>query len=253
MNTKNDEISIDLWKLIQTCFHRWKLIALVTVLFGLAAMFVSVRFITPTYKSTVKIYVNNSSLDVSSLSISVTDMNASVQLVDLYEVLLMADDTLDIILEAAGLDYSYGQIIGMLETSSVNDTQVFQVIVTSTSPVEAQLIAATIGEKLPEVINDLISGADAVVISHPKVPTARSAPSHSRNTVLGALVGFVIAVAGITVAFLMDTGIYDDEDILEVTASPILAYLPDMSDDSRTKRQYKQGYYYQQKGKEGTR
>lgn len=217
---------VDLGKIAFACLKRWKQVVLGTALCAGAALLFTVLCIPPTYTSTVQIYVNNSDITESSNSVSTSDLNASAQLVDLYEVILNTDDTLDLILEDTGLDYSYTQLKGMLSTAAVNGTQVFRVSVAAPSPEEAQLIASTIGDILPEVINEIVQGADARVVSHAKVPSGRSAPSYSKNAFLGGMAGFVLAFLLIAAMEITDTIVHSDQDVDELVEAPILAYIP---------------------------
>lgn len=217
---------VDLVKIALACLKRWKQVVLVTALCGGAALLFTVLCIPPTYTSTVQIYVNNSDITESSSSVSTSDLNASAQLVDLYEVILNTDDTLDLIREDTGLDYSYAQLKSMISTSSVNGTQVFRVTVASSSPEEAQLIASTIGDILPEVITEIVQGADARVVSHAKVPSSRSAPNYFHNAALGALAGFVLVFLIIAAMELTDTVVHSEQDVAELVQAPILAYIP---------------------------
>ncbi len=226
-NTNDDTIQIDLLRLARACLKSWWLILLVTIVFGVVTYVGTKELVTPLYQSSVKIYVNNSEINVGSVSVSTSDLSASIQLVDLYEVILNTKDTLDQVIEVTGLDYEYTDIQSMLSTSAVNDTQVFQVVVTNPSPEEAQLIASTIGTVLPEVIQGIIDSADARIVESAIVPTEQSSPSYVSNAVKGALVGFVLAVLIICLLDLLDITIRQESDFTGIVNAPILAYIPD--------------------------
>lgn len=229
---------INLGEIAIACLKKWKQICLATVVCGMAAFLVTKICITPLYTSTVQIYVNNSDITTSSSSVSTSDLNASAQLVDLYEVILNTDDTLDLILEHTGLTYSYSALKSMISTSAVNDTQVFKVSVSNASPEEAQLIASTIGDVLPGVITDIVRDADAVVVSHAKIPTSISSPNYFKNTFMGAFAGFIIAILAIIAINLMDITIHTEREIQEITKKPILAYIPDFDIQAEQKYEY---------------
>lgn len=226
MKQSSDYIDIDLGRLALVCLKKWWLIVTATILFGAAAFGTTRFFITPTYESTVKIYVNNSDINVGNLAITASDLTASRSLVDVYKVILNTKDTLDIVIERAGVEYDYKQLMDMLDTSTVNDTQVFEVAVTSTSAKEAELIASTIGNVLPDVIAGIIESADARIVEHAVVPTDRTAPDYSRNTVIGAGLGLLIAVLFLCVRELINDKIRAEDDIVRITELPILAYVP---------------------------
>ena len=226
-NANDDTIQIDLLRLARACLKSWWMILLVTIAFGAVTYVGTKELVTPLYQSSVKIYVNNSEINVGSVSVSTSDLSASIQLVDLYEVILNTKDTLDEVIKQTGLDYDYTDIQAMLTTSSVNDTQVFEVVVTNPSPEEAQLIASTIGTVLPEVIQGIIDSADARIVESAIVPTQKSSPSYTSNTIKGALVGFVLAVLVICLLDLLDITIREESDFKSIVDAPVLAYIPD--------------------------
>ncbi len=256
MNRDDTVVEIDLWKLLSACLQKWWIILLATLIGGIGSFVVARTLIIPTYESTVKIYVNNSEINVGNLSISASDLSASMQLVDVYEVILNTKDTMDIVIQRADLPYDHEELMKMLETTAVNDTQVFQVTVTSISPQEAQLIAATIGEVLPDVIAGIIDSADARIVEHAIVPNRRSAPSYSICTVVGAFIGCVIAAMAVCISEMTDTTIKSEEDLLEVTDLPILTHIPDFEGEEKAKygygkKAYAYGGYYGSNGKRG--
>lgn len=251
MKKKDEVVEIDLWKLVLACLNRAWLIFLATVIFGTASFMFTKACVTPQYQSTVKIYVNNSDISVGNISISASDLTASIKLVEIYNVILNTKDTLDKVIEEAELDYDYEQLMSMLSTSAVDDTQVFKVTVTNKSPEEAQLIASTIGKVLPDVITTIIESADARIVEHAIVPTHRSSPSYSKNSLMGAFAGFVLSVVAICIAELTDTKIKNEEELLEIIDIPILTYIPDFNDGDKKSSHYKKNYYYRKDGSRG--
>ena len=76
MNKNNDEIEIDLFKLVKTLWKKALVIILIAVIMATATFAVTLLFITPQYKATASLYVNNSSFSfgASSFSISSSDI-----------------------------------------------------------------------------------------------------------------------------------------------------------------------------------
>ncbi len=246
MSQNEDVIEINLWKLILVCLQRWWLILLVALICGTAGFVYSRFFIEPTYESTVKIYVNNSQIDVGNISISSSDLTASAKLVDIYEVILKTKDTLDVIIEKADLTdtYTYKDVRKMLSTASVNETQIFEVKVTNTDPKRAHLIASTIANELPSIIADIIDSADARIVEHSIVAEEKVGPSNTRNAMLGAIIGFVLVVGVLVVMELLDTTIKDEDDLREVIDTiPVLAYIPDLNGNKKKLSRYARNYY----------
>ena len=169
---KNQEVEIDLRSVFSAIFRRAWLIVLVAVLCAALAFTGTYFFITPQYEASAKFYVNNSSISVggTSLSISSGDLVTSRGLVDSYIVILNTRETLNDVADYAGVKLSYAEIARMIKAEAVNETEIFQVTVTSKDPAEAEKIANAIAYILPNRIGNIIEGTSAKVVEAAVVP-----------------------------------------------------------------------------------
>ena len=242
-NTADDEITIDILDLARRLLKNLWLIILVTVIGGAIAFALTFFFITPQYESTVYMYVNNSSFDIGSTSVSLSssDLTASKSLVDTYEVILGTRKVLNEVIARSGVDYTYKEIKDMISADSVNSTEVFQITVTDPDPEEACLIANTIADVLPDVISEIVDGCSARVVDYAVVDTNKVSPSYTKNCLLGGIAGFVLICILIVIIYLLDDTIAD-ETFLNTNYSdiPVLASIPDL--ESAGKRGYGYGY-----------
>ena len=167
-------------------------------------------------------YVNNSgiSLGSTSFSISSADLTAAQKLVNTYVVILKSRTALTEVIEKAGLDYSYEKLKSMISASAVNSTEVFEIVVTSPSPTEAEKIANTIAVVLPGKIADIVNGSDVRIVDYAVVPSHRHSPSYTRNTAVGILLGIVVVAAILVLAYLFDEIIHS-EDYLSGHSAPV--------------------------------
>lgn len=235
--------TIDLRELFGVLMRRIWSIILATLLFGAAAFGYTYFFVDPLYQASALLYVNNSDVSVgsASFSISTSDLTAAQKLVNTYIVILRSRTVLNEVIEAAGLDCTYGQLSSMITAESVNSTEVFRIVVTSKSPTEAELIANTIADLLPERIPAIVNGSDVRIVDYAVVPSARSSPSFTRNTVVGALIGLVLSVAVVVLSHLFDENIRSEDYLAMAYPNiPLLAVIPDM----RSSKQHSYGYRY---------
>lgn len=227
----NDDLSIDLQRFFSALIKKIWLIALVAVLCAALALAVTVFFIAPKYQSSVMFYVNNSSLSLGDVSMNITssDISASRGLVKSYIVILNTRETLNDVIDYAGVDCSYGALKGMISAAAVDSTEVFKVTVTSEDPEEAEALANAIAYILPKRIDSIIDGTSAKIVDSAVLPSGPSSPSYTTNTALGFIVG-VVAVCALTVLqVIFDIMIRTEEDIIQVAGEhPLLAAIPDM-------------------------
>ena len=239
---RNEEIEIDLSRLFSSLLKKAWLIGAVAVICAVLTLVYTVAFVTPQYQSGAKFYVNNSSLDVGIDSIiSASDLSAAKDLVQSYIVILNTRETLNDVIDYAGVDRTYGEVKAMISAASVSGTEIFQVVVTCENPVEAEKIADAIAYVLPKRISSIIDGTSAKVVESAVLPTGASSPSYTKNTMLGFVLGLVIMAAIVVVMELLDITIRTEEDITGDCQHPILASVPDMTASGKGAPQYGYG------------
>lgn len=242
MNNTNDEIEIDLVRLLNALWRKAWLIILVTAVFGITSLLCTALLIKPTYKAQAMMYVNSSDISVGSakLSISQSELSAAKTLVDTYIVILNTRTTLEEVIAESGVGYTYEELSEMIQAAAVNDTEIFAIEVTSTSPQEAELLANAIARILPERIASIVDGSSARIVDHAVVPARKAAPSLSKNAVIGALLGFVLICGVVVVMELMDEQIHDSDYLIQNYEIPVLAVIPDLLSANSSNNDYYQ-------------
>ena len=234
-NQSEEYLEIDLLQLARELWKHALLIMLVTVLCAAITFAVTKYFITPTYRSSILIYVNNSSFSLGDTSVSISsgDISASRSLLSTYIVILKARSTLEEVATESGLEYTYDDLDKMVTAGAENNTEVLKVTVTSTSPADCKTIANTIAKVLPERIAGIIDGSSAKVVDFAVIPTKRYSPSYTKNTAIGGLLGAVLTCGIILLVMLTDTIVHDEDTLKNSYADiPVLAAIPDLREQS---------------------
>lgn len=241
----NEELEIDLLKLASVLFRKSLIIILAAVIMASVAFGYTLFFVTPTYEATVSMYVNNSSFSLGStnFSISASELSASNSLVNIYLFILKSRTTLEDVAAKAGVSYTFKQLSKMVTSTAVQNTAAFTVTVASSSPTESEKIANTIATVLPERISEIVDGSSVRIVDYAIIPAQRSAPSFMKNTVIGFLIGAVLAVLLISVKFMIDEAndvvIHSADELRSLYPDiTVLALIPDM------RLSEKKGYYY---------
>ena len=229
------ELVIDLGRVFNALLgHAW-FIMLVSVVAAVLAFGYTKFMVTPLYQSSAMFYVNNSSLSVgeASLSISSGDLTTSRKLVDSYIVILNTRETINEVIAHSGSTRTYSEVRNMISAGSVNETEIFSVTITSPDPAEAELLANSIAEVLPDRIGTIIDGSSAKIVDTAVIPTGPSSPSLSRNILLGFVLGILLSAGLVAVREIFDTVIRSNEDITEICTHPVLASVPDMTSNGK--------------------
>ena len=236
---KDEMIEIDFQRLFNAVLHRGWLVGIIAVVCAILTFLGTLFFVTPMYESSAVFYVNNNALEVggASLSLSTGDISAAKSLVDSYIVILKTRTTLNDVIDYAGVDRSYRELKDMISAASVNDTEIFEIIVSSEDPVEAEKIANAIAYILPKRISSIIEGTSAKIVDTAVAASQPSSPSYTLNTLIGFLASMLVTILVIVLRELFDTSIHTEEDIQQCCKHPVLASVPDMTTPS------KGGYY----------
>ena len=243
------EFEIDIFTLIRAVWKKGLIISLVAILFGCAAFGITAFLIEPRYEATASMYVNNSSFSVGATSFSITssDLTASNSLVSVYLYILESRTTLEEVIQVADLTYTPDELAKMVSASSVAQTGAFEVTVTSTNPMEAELIANSIAQILPDRIAEIVDGTSVRVVDYAIIPSKRSGPSVLVGTALGMIVGGLMSVLWIVIKFIADDSgrviIQSVDDLRDMYPEiMVLATIPDTR-LSEKKNGYYSAYY----------
>lgn len=230
-----EELKIDLARLFRAIVDRIWVIGTVSVLCAVLTVLGTFLFVTPLYESSAMFYVNNGSQSQGNASsgISSGDLSVSRNLVESYIIILNTRETLNDVIDYADVDYSYKDLKEMISAAAVNDTEIFEVVVTSPDPQEAQEIASAIASILPRRISGIIENSSAKVVGAAMMPSEPSSPSYIKNTIVGFLVGAFLVVGVVVLRTILDITIRSEEDVTQICQYPILAEIPDMAAQSK--------------------
>ncbi len=243
MKKREETVEIDILKLVRAVLRNIWAVILAAVIGGAAVFGYTYFTVDPTYQSRALLYVNNRGINVGSdFSISSSGLAAAQELVNTYIVILEARTTLNEVIEYAEVDRSYSEVKGMVEAAPVNETEIFEVVVTSTDPKEAEIIANAITKVLPERIAEVVDGSAVRIVDYAVLPSSRSGPSYTRNAALGVIAGIAASVLVIVIREMYDVFIREEEYLTETYGIPVLAAIPNTAE--RTQGSYKYGKYY---------
>ena len=233
----NDEVEIDLVDLGYALLDKWRylLISLIAgaVLLGAYSFF----FIAPTYESTAKLYVVSASDDSV---VNLSDLNLGTSLTADYPVLNRVIDRLD-------LDATSDELAKAFSLNNPSDTRILEITATSTDPQMAMDLAETMAEEAIDYLPDTMSTLAPNLAQHAKLPESKVAPSYTKFTMIGALLGLLICAAFFIVKYLMDDTIHTADDmekyfgLVPLTTIPDSDQVIDLDEEQHRRRGRKRG------------
>lgn len=117
----------------------------------------------------------------------------------------------------------------MIEVAVVSNTQLLEVVVTSTDAQFACRIADSFGKVAPTEIVRITKAGGVEVVDHPEVAAEQSSPRTVLDSALGFAAGVILASLVLVMRMLSDTTIYLPEDIEKLTGMTVLGQIPDIN------------------------
>jgi len=245
-----EEFEIDLEKLVLAFLGKWWLFLISTVLAVAISAYYTTQWVTPMYRASVTIYVNNAGRDQKINYITNSNLETAQKLVNTYIYIIKSDTVLEKVADTAGLGMSASQLRSCLRASQKGETELFDVIITHANPEMAARIANALAEVAPGEIENFVEGSSTKVIDYAKVPTEPSSPILSKNLLIGAAIGFFVAAAYIMILFLSDVRIKDEEELVGMFDLPVLGQIPAfLPEGAKARSSYeKKGYGHVENG-----
>ncbi len=240
-----EEHSIDLFELFNVIRKQLIWIVAFAMLGANIAYAYSSFIVEPTYQATAVVYVDNRKDNIYTESISVNELTAQSRLVPTYQTIALTRTAMQRAIDEADLEgYTPEQLLGMVSTTSDEDTGVFYITATGTDQLYVAEIANAVAEVGTQEIKNYAEGTTVNIIDYATVPESKSAPSNSRNAILGFMLGAIASAGVFILQSFLDVRLKKSEDFAKALEAPVLGIIPDIlggQSHSNKKNNSKQG------------
>lgn len=217
-----EEIEIDLRELLFEFISHWKLILLSTVMVGGIAFVISMFLLTPQYESTAELYVLSKSTSITSLA----DIQMGTSLTNDYIVTVKGRPVIEQVIHNLDLNETYKSLSARISINNPSNSRILEIIVKDPDPELAKKIADETANVASAFIAEKMQQDPPTVIQYGYADGEAVSPSISKNTLIGAIVGMLIACALITVSYLMNDTIMTADDVEKKLGMNLLGQLP---------------------------
>lgn len=229
----NTDIEIDVLELFHVLLNKFWIILLAGIIAALAFVGGTILFITPQYQSTTKMYVLSKQ---DNNTITQQDMQTSLSLTKDYAELIKSRTVTEGVIAQLNLDLTHEQLLGKVSVDSATDTRILSITVTDPDPYEACKIANAIRDVAANNIKNVMD-IDAVnVVETANIPDQKSSPNISKNGVIGGLLGVLLSVAIILIAYISNDTIKTQEDVERYLGLSMLGTIPLTAADRKNKK-----------------
>ncbi len=221
-----------------------KIIVVVTLLLALAVGGATELLTEDTYSSKCTMYVMNITKDSAgdTTGISSAGLDASQRMVAEYIQILKSDKVLLDVqarLLLKGHKMSVSQIRSSLSMAAVEDTALLRITATSGDPDLSKDICDALQECAPDHVKEVMLGIGHVAPVDVASRGALKGAQTTKNAVLGAVLGFVIACGFSIMMYLMDNTVKDEKDLKARFEVNVLGVVPNFESVENPKKNSK--------------
>ncbi len=239
---ENEEV-IDLMYLFRILKKHLLFVILVGVICAAAAFVLSEFVMTKKYESKALLYVENS--QQTSESVNINDINAAQKLVNTCQIIFKSGTVMDNLIANLDLPYTKEELDKMITATSVNSTEVMQLVVESTDPQEAERIVNELVRLSNIEFLRVIKSGSLEVIDYGEIDIRPSFPNVTLITAAGLLLGLVAAYIIVFVNDMLDVVVKHDDNLAKLYGIPVFAEITDFMSANESKYGYSRyGYGY---------
>ena len=220
---QNDEIEIDLGKVLEAIKQYWAILLAATLICGIIGFLVSNYGMTKKYIASVDMIVNTSS---DADLVSNDQVNSAKNLVSTYSFIITGSNVLTQVVENLGLDMTYEELVKIISVDSVTDTQVFTVSAVTTDVETSKKIVQEIIKVAPPEIEKAVEAGSCMIVSDLDYKTTPVSPDVAKYTAVAAFAGLLLALAFALYRVLSRTFLVTEKDITENLELPVLGVIP---------------------------
>ena len=228
MVNEQDEVYIDLTRFWETFKKCWVLCVSITLLFTIVGYLVSAFLLSEEFTATSRLIVVQQQNPDATQQITYNDVQLSQKLVNTYSEIIKSEAVLDQVSENLNIIYDASALKGMLSVASVNNTEVFDVSITSNDPELSADITNEIVDVFRDEVIDIMNVSNITILNEAKIPTEKSGPSNIKNAAIGFMAGFVISGLIVVIRTLKDTKVKTEEEVRAIFDYPIIGVIPNV-------------------------
>ncbi len=220
------ELEIDLREIFFAVKKWIWAILLISFLSGLIAFGYSKFMIAPIYTAENSMLVLTRETTLASLA----DLQMGAQLTSDYKVLTTSRPVLEEVISNLKLKTTYDNLKHAITVTNTSGTRILKISVKNQSPEMALKIVRELSVVASDFIGDMMEVVPPKIIDEGVLPTAKTSPSNTRNTLLGILIGGVLSGGIVVLSAILDDTIKSEEEIEKFLGLSTLSTVPDRKD-----------------------
>jgi capsular polysaccharide biosynthesis protein len=235
----DNEIEIDLKDLFLEILSYWQGVLLTLILGAVIAYTISRFLMIPQYESTSQLFVLSKSTSITSLA----DIQTGSSLTNDYMVVVEGRPVLEQVIANLSLDETYRSLKGKVTLNNPTNSRILEITVRDENATMAKKIADEIASVGAVFIAEKMDQDPPNIIQSGYADGEPVSPNIAKNTVIGGVIGFFLAVAIIVISYLFNDTVTTVDEVEKKLGLNVLGTVPleesNESGESRKKKKAK--------------
>lgn len=231
---------IDLKELLLMFWKRKAEIILIIAIFIVIGFIYTSVFTKPMYTSSTTLVLAgiNDEANEGETSITTTDLTLNSKLVSTYSHLVKRNKVVRQVISNLGIDISEETLRNNISVSSVSDTELIRITVTTDNPQYSADIANETAKVFTDEVAEIYNINNVHVVDTAEESQTPSNINHKKDVVMFVAIGVVVAIAYVIIVNMLDTTVKTEEEIESLVKLPVLASIPmyDVAESKRNRR-----------------
>lgn len=224
-NMEDNEDSIDLLELFKAILRYINLIVALCILFSVGAYFGTRLLIPPTYMSSTSIYLTPQISESGTLDYN--SQMANSKLVSNVVELMTQNNIMSEVAKNVGLENA-DSVRSVVNVSNDSNTEIITISATTTNPKLSKDIANDTVSTFIRTMQKNLNVRNIEVVDKAKLSYIPSGPNVKKNTMIGAVVGFIVGVTYAVLKFLLDNRLRTKEEAEKYLGIPVFCEIPEL-------------------------
>ena len=154
------------------------------------------------------------------------DLQIGAALTKDYEIIFTSRPILEEVIEELNLDMSWKSLKSRLKLQNQDDTRILKVSLQDSDPKLASQIVNKVVEIGMESAKE-IDSKEPYLIEKAVADWDRVSPSHSKDVLMGAMLGILLVVGVITLNYLLNDKVHSVQDVEQTLHLPVFCIVPE--------------------------
>lgn len=216
---------LDLKELFQIFWNKKIQIILLILIFMVIGIIYTLGFITPKYSSSTTLVLASGG-NRQTNTITATDITLNSKLVSTYSELIKSKNVLRQVKSNLNINLDEEGLRNSIQVTSVKDTELIKITVTNEDATIAAKVANEIAKVFMGKVKEIYNIENIQVVDTAEIEKEPSNINHTKDVVIFAGIGLVVAVMYVLIANMLDTTIKTAEEVEKLFKVPVLVNIP---------------------------